>query len=510
MTTDIIIVGAGSAGCAIAARLAERGHTVLLIEAGGEDRRLLLQIPAAFSKLFRTLVDWAWETVPQPALDNRRLFWPRGKVLGGTSSINAMLYTEGHPADYDGWAALGNPGWAWEDVEPVFRRLPLRVEPQIAPNPISLAFLEAAMAHGIPLQKRLSGPAAKECGLFRTTMHQGRRWSASRAYLQGNMPPGLTLRLDTMVRRVIVDQGRATGVEVVTEGQVSTLHARGAVILAGGAINSPQLLLLSGIGPGDDLRALGLPVTSDVPGVGRNLQDHLSVGISWRATRKVTLDGADTFLNLLRWLLFRRGPLTSPVAEAVAFLPDEGSSDPRPMLELILGPVWFANHGFDRRPGHHYTMGAVLLHPESRGRITLASPDPVAAPRIDPACLTTGRDAEQLLAGLRQIRQLGAHEAFAPWRGEEVFPGPTASDEAGLLAHLRAHAQSLYHPVGTCRMGPASDPMAVVDPELRVRGVERLYVADASIMPEIPSAHTNAPAMMIGERGAEFVDRHLT
>ncbi|PKL57504.1 MAG: choline dehydrogenase, partial [Methanomicrobiales archaeon HGW-Methanomicrobiales-5] len=364
---------------------------------------------------------------------------------------------------------LGTPGWAWAYVEPVFRRLPLRIEPQISPNPISLAFLDALQDEGIPLERRLSGPRGKECGLFRTTMHQGRRWSASRAYLQGNMPPGLTLRLDTLVRRVVVEEGRATGVEVVTEGEVSTLQARGAVILAGGAINSPQLLLLSGIGPGEELREMGIPVRSDVPGVGRNLQDHLSVGISWKATRKVTLDGADTFLNLLRWLLFRRGPLTSPVAEAAAFLPDDGSPDPRPMLELILGPVWFANHGFDRRPGSHYTMGAVLLHPESRGRITLASPDPLAAPHIDPACLTAACDAERLLAGLRRIRHIGAHKSFAPWRGNEVFPGPGATTDEDLLNHLRAHAQSLYHPVGSCRMGPASDPMAVVDPELRVR-----------------------------------------
>lgn len=506
VTTDIIVVGAGSAGCAVAARLAERGHTVLLVEAGGEDRRLFLQIPAAFSKLFRTPVDWAWETVPQQALDHRALFWPRGKVLGGTSSINAMLYTEGHPADYDGWAARGCSGWSWEEVAPVFARLPLRIEPQIAPNPISLAFLDAMQAAGVPLQPRLTGPRGRECGLFRTTMHQGRRWSASRAYLQGAMPPGLSLRLDTRVRRVLFEKGRATGVEVLTDGEVTTLHANRAVVLAGGVINSPQLLLLSGIGPGADLRALGIPVVSDVPGVGQNLQDHLSVGMSWRATRPVTLDGANTVWNLLRWLLFRRGPLTSPIAEAAAFLPDKGTIDPRPMLELVLGPVWFANHGFDRRPGHHYTMGAVLLHPESRGEITLATPDPMAAPRVDPQCLARDEDARRLLAGLRLIRRIGGHEAFAPWRGEEVFPGPGAETDDELVAHIRAHSQSLYHPVGTCRMGPASDPRAVVDPSLRVRGVERLYVADASIMPEIPSAHTNAPAMMIGERAAELVD----
>ncbi len=506
MNWDVIVVGAGSGGCAAAARLGEQGHRVLLLEAGGRGRRLEVQIPAAFSKLFKSDLDWGYETLPQTHLHNRRSYWPRGKVLGGSSAINAMIYTTGHPADYDRWRDLGNIGWGWDDVAPWFDRLALIVETQRSPNLLSHAFLQAIASEGFPQERVFLGARGQTSGFFQTTTRNGRRWSAANAYLGANAPSSVTLWLNTKVSRVVVEEGRAVGVEAVRDGQHVQLRARVAVVLAGGALNSPHLLLASGIGPASDLIAAGIPVVVDLPGVGHNLQDHLTAGLTHRCTQPITLDRADTVGNLMRWLFTRRGPLRSPVAEAGAFWTDDARPGGQSDIEFIFGPVWFSNHGFHRPSGDYYTIGAVLLHPASRGTVRLAAGQGAASRIvIDPEYLTASADHERLLEAFRRLRRIAAHEAFAPYRGSEVLPGLGTESDGDILTHLRATAETLYHPVGTCKMGTDRDPLAVVDARLRVRGLDGLRIADASVMPEIISGHTHAPTVMIGERLARMV-----
>lgn len=501
-TWDWIVVGAGSAGCAVAARLSEQpGIRVLLVEAGRATRPLASRIPAAFNTLFRSACDWAFETAPEPELDGRRLFWPRGKLLGGSSAINAMIWTPGHPGDFAAWEAAGCTGWGWEAVRPWFERIAIRPTRHPAPNPLSRAFVESLVSLGLRRNDGFSTGGTEGAGFFDLTIRGGERESAARAYLDpARRRSNLTVRAGALVSRVRFQDDRAVGIDVAT-GDTTTEHlgATRGIVLTAGAIGSPALLWRSGIGPADDLRRLAVECIADRPAVGENLSDHLACGIAHSCPLPVTLEGARGPLPLASWLLGRRGPLTSNIAEAGAFLPIR-SDAPVPDLELITGPAWFVDHGFRKFEGHGFTVAAIGLQPFSRGRVRLHALHPASPPVIQPNYLSDERDLQVLLEGIKLTRRVVSQAPYQPYQGTEVLPGPAAASDEALVAHIRRESQTLYHPAGTCRMG--SDADAVVDPNLRVRGAERLWVADASVMPTLVSAHPNAAVMMIGERCA--------
>jgi choline dehydrogenase-like flavoprotein len=498
---DYVVVGAGSAGCALAARLSEDpGTEVLLLEAGGEDRRREIAIPAAFSKLFRSEVDWAYETEPEPELGGRRIHWPRGKMLGGSSSLNAMMAIPGHHADFDGWAALGADGWSWTGVAPFLDRAreTLALEELRDPNPLTHAFLAAARELGIA-PSSLTPTDLEGVRLAPVTQHRGRRRSAADAYLRpAHGRANLTVETSAHVGRVVFSGRRATGVEVVRGDGSETVHAR-EVILCGGAINSPQLLLLSGVGPAAELERLSIPVVRDLPGVGAHLEDHLAGGILVESLQPVSLYAAERPLQLLRYLVRRRGMLTSNVAEAAAFVRTRPEL-PAPDLELVFAPVLFEDGGLTPPRGHGFTIGVVALQPRSSGVVRLRSADPLEPPAIAPRYLSDPDDLRVLVDGIELARRLAATRAFAAFAGTELEPGETPVEDS-----IRERAHTLYHPVGTCRMG--TDARAVVDPELRVHGLERLRVVDASVIPRVPRGHTHLPTLMIAERAAEILRR---
>jgi len=507
---DHVVVGAGSAGCVLAGRLTEDPTCrVLLLEAGTADRGLAVRIPAAFPKLFRTARDWNYRTAPEPALGGRALYWPRGKMLGGSSSMNAQMYVRGHRADYDRWKDLGNTGWGFDGVLPFFARAEgaLTIGDLRDPNPTTRAFVRAAMETGIPPLEDAKGAEPEGVTVARVTQRRGRRWSAADAYLRPALRrPNLTVRAGAHVTRVLVEGRRAAGVEYRRAGERAVAHAEREVILAGGAVNSPQLLMLSGIGPGDALRALGIEVCRHLPGVGANLQDHLAIAVIVRCPEPVSLVAAESLANLARYLVFRRGMLTSNVGEAYALVrtrPDVAAPD----LELIFAPVPFMEHGLVKPPGHGLTIGLVLLQPRSRGVVELESPDPLAPPRIRPGYLSDpdGEDLGTLVEGLRLARRVFRAPALARYVGAELEPGSEVATDLALAAFVRQKAETLYHPVGTCRMG--IDDLAVVDPELRVQGVDGLRVVDASVMPVIIRGHTHAPTVMIAEKAAALIAR---
>ncbi len=497
---DTVVVGAGSAGCLLAARLSEdAGRDVLVLEAGGDDRRTEIRVPAAFSKLFRSDVDWGYETEPQEELAGRRVYWPRGKVVGGTSSLNAMIAIPGHVADYDGWQELGADGWSWAGVAPVLERVEasLGLEEQRDPNPLTRAFLAAAAEAGIPASPQLAPTRLDGVRLTRVTQRRGRRHSAADAYLRPALArPNLTLVTGAYATRVVAEGRRAVGVEYVREGRTEIVRA-GEVVLAGGAINSPQLLLLSGIGPGAELARHGIPQWHELPGVGGNLEDHLTGGILVESPTRHSLYTAERPLELLRYLLLRKGKLTSNLGEAAAFVRTRADLA-APDLELLFVPVLFEEEGLVPPRGHGFTLAATLLQPRSSGQVTLRSADPFEAPAIDPRYLSDPDDLRTLVAGTELARRIVALPAFAGLAGPELQPGDQPVEES-----IRERAQSLYHPVGTCRMG--SDPFAVVDPELRVRGVDGLRVVDASVLPRVPRGHTHLPTLVVAERAAELM-----
>ncbi len=515
---DYIVVGAGAAGCVLAARLTEERHIrVLLLEAGGPDTRKEIRIPAAFSKLFQSECDWSYFTEPEPHLANRRLYWPRGKVLGGSTSINAMIYIRGHRWDYDRWAELSR-GWSYAEVLPFFKKAednsrgesdyhatggPLRVTDLRAPNLLSRAFIEGAAELGFARNSDFNGAEQEGFGFYQVTQRRGQRCSAADAYLKPAMGrPNLTVRVGVQVVRVIVQKARAVGVECIEDGRRTSYQTEREVILAGGAVNSPQLLLLSGIGPADHLRRLGIPVVVDLPGVGENLQDHLQVVIGHQCNQPITLDKAETLGNLLKYLLFRTGPLTSNIAECGGFI-RTASGLPAPDLQFMFGPVYYIEHGFHRPGGHGFGAVAVLLRPESRGRIRLRSADALAPPEIHANYLASKQEVELLVEGLKIARRIFRSKPFDRYRGPEVRPGEDVQSDAAIGNYIRHTAETIYHPVGTCKMG--RDAMAVVDPELRVRGLERLRVVDASVMPTIPGGNTNAPTVMLAEKAASLL-----
>ncbi len=519
---DYVIVGAGSAGCVLANRLsADPACRVALVEAGGSDRKMEIRIPAAFSKLFKTAYDWDFSTTPQAGMAGRSMYWPRGRTLGGSSSINAQMWVRGFKADYDGWG----PGWTYADVLPSFHRIerrvgsnhdqvygtngPLWIEEVPDPSPVTTAFFAACAEVGLRRLTELNAPglpAPDYAGYAPTpvTQHRGRRWSAADAYLHPvRRRPNLHLVTGGHATRLLLDGDRATGVQYIdATGAPQRLDARREVLLAAGAIGSPQLLMLSGIGDPAHLAGHGIEVQHALPGVGRNLQDHLAAGWIVHCPVPVTLVAAESAWQLVKYLLFRRGMLASNVAEAVAFFPSTpGLAEPD--LEIIFAPVPFLDHGQTMPPGHGITVGVILLQPESHGRITLASADPAAAPVIDPAYFTAEADIQRLVAGMRFARRIVDSEALRPYVGAPMRPDRQVTSDEELVQFLRQWSETLYHPVGTCRMG--TDELAVVDAELRVHGVRGLRVVDASVMPRIIRGHTHAPTLMIAERAAGFV-----
>ncbi len=521
---DYIIVGAGSAGCVLAHRLSEDpACRVLLLEAGPRDWHPFIHMPAGLAKLVgQKGVNWNYDTAPEPHLDNRRLWWPRGRVLGGSSSINAMCYIRGVPHDYDDWAAAGAEGWHWANVLPYFRRSernsrgasalhggdgPLYVSDLRYVNPLSHAFVEAGAQAGYARNEDFNGAGQAGFGLYQVTQKDGARCSSAVAYLDpARGRPNLDIVTGALVRRVMLQDGRAIGVSYARGGQEVSVRCAREVLLCGGAINSPQLLMLSGVGPADHLREHGVTVRVDLPGVGGNLQDHLDICTLQHCTQPITYDRTSELKTAFDYFLRgRRGPGSSNIAEAGAFVRSALAPDARADVQFHFVPAMLDDHGRHRLPGDGYTAHACFLRPRSRGRIRLASADPRTHARIEANYLgdPEGFDLKMMVECARLTRELFAQPAFDAYRGAPIHPARSDLSDAELADFVRAKAETVYHPVGTCRMG--GDEHAVVDPQLRVRGVDGLRVVDASVMPTLIGGNTNAPTMMIAERAADLI-----
>jgi choline dehydrogenase len=499
-TAGVVIVGSGSAGSVIARRLVDAGVHVVLVEAGAADENPAIHEPSRLFELWDSEQDWGYRTVPQAACAGRELHWPRGKVLGGSSALNGMIYARGHRSDYDAWAYVGNDGWGYDDVLPLFKRSedfdrgasafhgeggPLAVLSRYEPHPVNAAAVAAAQEAGIAFNDDANGESADGVSFCQLNIRDGRRQSAATAFL-GPVAgaPNLELVTGARAQRLLIEGGRCVGVEVARDGSVGQIRAEREVVVCGGAVESPKLLLLSGIGPADELRALGIGVVADVPGVGRNLHDHVLSPVIYAASRPVppAMPGLQQLHSHLFWR--SRPGLPGPDVQPLFF-----------HLPLYLEGM--------EGPPDGYTLMAGIIRPASRGSLRLASADPGAPPLIDPACLSCEVDLDALTGAVELCRAIGGQAALAAWRGSELYPGADVCTRDELRGYVRRTAITYHHQVGTCKMGV--DAGAVVDPRLRVRGVEGLRVADASVMPFVSSGNTHAPTVMIGERAADLV-----
>lgn len=522
---DFIIVGAGSAGCALAARLGEDGRNrVLVIEHGGSDAGPFIRMPAALSyPMNMARYDWGYRTEPEPHLGGRTLACPRGKVIGGSSSINGMVWVRGHPRDFDHWAAVGASGWGWADVAPYFERLehahggdgawrgrggPVHVTRGRRDNPLHDAFVRAGAQAGFETTPDYNGEKQEGFGPMERTVWRGRRWSAADAYLKPALKRPNVALVRALALRVTISEGRATGVAVAQGAGETVLRARRAVVLAASAINSPKLLMHSGIGPAAQLAAMGIDVVADRPGVGANLQDHLEVYVQQACRRPITLNGA---LGLIakarigaRWLLRRDGPGATNHFESAAFVRSRAGID-YPDIQFHFLPGAIRYDGKAAAQGHGFQAHVGPMRSASRGTVALRDPDPRAAPAIRFNYMSDPQDWADFRHCIRLTRAIFGQNAFDPFRGAEIAPGAQATSDADLDAFVRDHVESAYHPCGACRMGAADDPGAVVDPQTRVIGVAGLHVADSSIFPRITNGNLNAPSIMTGEKAADLI-----
>ncbi len=531
MEFDYVIVGGGTAGATLAARLSEdTTKTVCLLEAGNDGKGILIRAPLGIVAMLPgrpKINNWAFETVPQPGLNGRRGYQPRGKALGGSSAINAMIYIRGHRRDYDEWRDNGAPGWGWDDVLPYFKRAegnergndelhsgdgPLNVAEQQTVRPMSSAFVEACTQTQIRRNADFNGPEQEGAGVWQVTQFwrdgkDGERCSAAAAYLHPNLGrSNLSVVTGAQATSVVLEGKRAKGVRYRTKAGEQTVHARREVILCGGAFGSPQLLMQSGIGPASELKAVGVEPVHDLPGVGRNLHDHIDFILCYKTddTDGLGLGAVGTYKlvrEMLRWRKTGEGLVASPGSESGAFIRSDPSLE-RPDLQLHFVPALVDDHSRKLHLGYGYSCHVCVLRPHSRGTVKLAGTDPLAAPLIDPAFLSDERDAQLLLKGAKITRQIMDAPALKPFRKKEVYTEGVTTD-AGLMQHIRARADTVYHPVGSCKMG--TDDLAVVDPQLRVRGMEGLGVVDASIMPSVIGGNTNAPTIMIAEKAADMI-----
>lgn len=528
MEADFVIVGAGSAGCAMAYRLSEAGSSVLVIEHGGTDAGPFIQMPAALSyPMNMSRYDWGYQSEPEPHLGDRKLVVPRGKVIGGSSSINGMVYVRGHAGDFDHWAASGADGWAYADVLPYFKRMetwhesgqggdpawrgtdgPLHVSRGPRNNPLHKAFVEAGRQAGYQVTSDYNGQQQEGFGPMEQTVWKGRRWSAANAYLKPALKRENCDVTRAFARKIVIEDGRAVGVEVERGGKIEVIRARREVIIAASSLNSPKLLMLSGIGPAAHLAEHGIDVVADRPGVGQNLQDHLEVYFQMASKQPITLY---RYWNLFwkgligaQWLFTKTGLGASNQFESAAFIRSRAGID-YPDIQYHFLPIAVRYDGKTAAEGHGFQAHTGPMRSPSRGEVTLKSADPKDAPRIFFNYMSTEQDWIDFRTCLRLTREIFGQEAFAPYVKSEIQPGADLTSDDALDGFIRDHAESAYHPCGTCRMGRADDPMSVVDPETRVIGVDGLRVADSSVFPRITNGNLNGPSIMVGEKASDHI-----